>query len=282
MKSKGLLSRDFFVLAFGLIFAVVTVGAVYRNYVWPKARDIEIASQVEAAQNPDKPIVADRSAVMILKDMEQMFILMMMGWATIIMGYKFLRLRAEKSAMYYPFLNISTGERILPEESLAHYKDLEAEVREHPRLHGLILPEVVLAALHRFDSTRSIQDASHAVQERTEVAYEQLESDLSLLRYIAWAIPSIGFIGTVRGIGIALAMADQAIKGDISGVTAALGLAFNSTLVALLISMVLVFGLHMLQSAQEKLLIDLGEFADRRIIALMKSPATMDSQVTYT
>ena len=119
MKSKVLLSRDFFVLAFGLVFAVVTVGAVYKHYIWPRARDIQIASQVEAAQNPDQPVVANRSAVMILKDMEQMFCLMLGTWAAIIIIYKFTRLRAEKSAMYYPFLNISAGERILPEEALA-------------------------------------------------------------------------------------------------------------------------------------------------------------------
>ncbi len=38
-----------------------------------------------------------------------------------------------------------------------------------------------------------------------------------MIRYISWAIPSIGFIGTVRGIGEALAQADKAVQGDIAG-----------------------------------------------------------------
>ncbi|MCK7511244.1 MAG: MotA/TolQ/ExbB proton channel family protein [Desulfobacterales bacterium] len=63
---------------------------------------------------------------------------------------------------------------------------------------------------------------------------ERLESELSMIRYIAWAIPSIGFLGTVRGIGDALNQAHQAIEGDIFGVTRSLGVAFNSTLIALL------------------------------------------------
>ena len=57
-----------------------------------------------------------------------------------------------------------------------------------------------------------------------------------MIRYISWAIPSIGFIGTVRGIGEALAQADKAVQGDIAGVTQSLGVAFNSTFIALLIS----------------------------------------------
>ena len=50
---------------------------------------------------------------------------------------------------------------------------------------------------------------------RLEIAAEQQESELSMLRYLAWAIPSIGFIGTVRGIGVALMRADEALTGDL-------------------------------------------------------------------
>ena len=71
-----------------------------------------------------------------------------------------------------------------------------------------------------------------------------------MIRYIAWAIPSVGFIGTVRGIGDALGQAHKAIEGDIFGVTKSLGVAFNSTLIALIISIVLMFLLYQLQQAQ--------------------------------
>ena len=84
----------------------------------------------------------------------------------------------------------------------------------------------------------------------------RLESELSMIRYIAWAIPAIGFIGTVRGIGDALAQADKAVQGDIAGVTESLGVAFNSTLVALLLSILLMFLVHQLQSFQERLVFE--------------------------
>lgn len=282
MNRKSLLSREFLILSLGLVFSILVVFSIYRLYIWPVAQDIEIAGLVEANQNPDKPQVASRSFVVILKDKEQMVCLMLMMWATIIIAYKFLRVIGERSIVSYPFLSISRGERIIPEEALGHYKDLESEVARKPSLRGKILPDIILSALHRFDSTHSIQDSSQAVHERSEMAYDQLDSELGLLRYIAWAIPSVGFIGTVRGIGEALAQADEAIRGDISGVTSSLGLAFNSTLVALLLSIALMFFLHMLQSKQEKLLLELKDFANKRVVALMKTPEREETQISFT
>ena len=84
-----------------------------------------------------------------------------------------------------------------------------------------------------------VQDVSEAVRTICESESDRLDSELSMVRYIAWAIPSIGFIGTVRGIGDALGQAYKAVEGDIAGVTASLGVAFNSTFVALVISIII-------------------------------------------
>jgi hypothetical protein len=86
-----------------------------------------------------------------------------------------------------------------------------------------------------------------------------------MVRYIAWAIPSVGFIGTVRGIGEALGQAYKAVEGDISGVTVSLGVAFNSTFVALVLSIIIMFCLHQLQLSQERLVLDCQRYADKRL-----------------
>ena len=70
--------------------------------------------------------------------------------------------------------------------------------------------------LERYHITGSVPEATETIMGRLEVASEQQESELSMLRYLVWAIPSIGFIGTVRGIGVALQRADQALQGDLS------------------------------------------------------------------
>ena len=89
--------------------------------------------------------------------------------------------------------------------------------------------------------------------------YDSFQLDLSFIRYISWAIPSIGFIGTVRGIGEALSKADEAISGNISNMTESLGIAFNSTFVALLLSIFLTLILSRIESKQESLIINLRQ-----------------------
>jgi len=128
----------------------------------------------------------------------------------------------------------------------------------------------VLAAIDRFSSTRSVQDASSVVHTICDDEAERLESELSIIRYIAWAIPAVGFIGTVRGIGNALAQAHKAMEGDITGVMDNLGIAFNSTFIALLISIVLMFLIHQLQSMQEKLVLDTRRYCDDWFVRRLK------------
>ena len=135
----------------------------------------------------------------------------------------------------------------------------------------MLLPRALLNALRRFSTTRSIQDVSSSSNTILESEADRLESELSMIRYISWAIPSIGFIGTVRGIGEALAQADKAVQGDIAGVTQSLGVAFNSTFIALLISIFLMFLVYQLQLLQERLVFDSQIYVEDKLIRHMKS-----------
>lgn len=75
----------------------------------------------------------------------------------------------------------------------------------------------------------------------------------------------------MRGIGEALAQAHRAVEGDITGVTQSLGIAFNSTFIALLISIVVMFALHQLQQAQERVVLDTQNYVDRQLIRHMQT-----------
>ena len=144
-------------------------------------------------------------------------------------------------------------------------EEIEQKIKSDD-LKNKILPYVMARGLERFHMTGSVPEATETIMGRIEVAAEQQESELSMLRYLVWAIPSIGFIGTVRGIGVALKRADEALQGDISGVTSALGVAFNSTLVALIISIFLMLLIHLLQSGQEGLILRLQTFCREELI----------------
>ncbi len=272
-RNKGILSSDFLVPALGLLVAVLLVAPFYIFVVTPRVADIEVKQRLMTAQGSMTGKDSDqRSLYVIIKDPEQEFEIIFAVWGFIILGHKLVRIRADRRLFRHDFIRVQPGERIIPEDALDRYKELRTAVDRNPRWQDRLLPDAMLAALHRFHATSSIQDAANAIKERAELTADRLDSSLSLVRYIAWAIPAIGFIGTVRGIGLALSFAEDAIKGDISPVTAALGLAFNSTLVALLISMVLMYFMHIVQSRQEAYVIETQTYCRDKLIDVMKVP----------
>jgi biopolymer transport protein ExbB/TolQ len=166
-----------------------------------------------------------------------------------------------------PLVQVPAGTSILPEDARDYLRPIEALPAESRRC---LLPRALVAGLQRFAVTHGVQDASGAIRETCVTEGERLDSELSMIRYIAWAIPAIGFIGTVRGIGMALSEAYRAVEGDIAGVTDALGVAFNSTLVALILSIIIMFLMHQIQLQQERLALDAQSFCEGRLLPHLK------------
>jgi biopolymer transport protein ExbB/TolQ len=219
------------------------------------------ADREAIAKDPDH--VSQRSVHVLIKDYEQEAVIILMLWALAILGYKAVAQGHEMRALRAELLRLPEGMKILPEDTREYARQLEA-LPEGSR--NLLVPRALLAALARFGATRNLQDASTVAHGVCQSEAERLDSDLSMLRYIAWAIPAIGFIGTVRGIGDALSQAHKAVTGDISGVTEGLGVAFNSTLIALLLSILLMFLMQQLQQAQERRVLDTETWLDQRVI----------------
>jgi biopolymer transport protein ExbB/TolQ len=251
---------------FALIFAAILVHGAYVSVVRPNA-EAELAEQrALVARQPDAEV--ESSVYVILKDYEQEACFVLMLWALAILGYKWTVVLRERGLLEDDLLPLTEGIKILPEDARRYVKPLEAL---KPVLRNLLLPRAAFQSLTRFETTRSVQDAASAIGALCANEAERLDSELALIRYIAWAIPSIGFIGTVRGIGNALGLAHRAVQGDITGVTENLGTAFNSTLIALLLSIVLMFLVHQLQLAQERLVLDTETYVNDRLIRHLRT-----------
>jgi len=170
-----------------------------------------------------------------------------------------------------PLVSVAEGTRVLPGDAGQLVRPLQSLPDRQQRY---LLPRALTTALSRFQVTSSVESATEAAHSACESESSRLESELSMVRYITWAIPSIGFIGTVRGIGAALGEAHEAMAGDIAGVTANLGVAFNSTFIALLVSMVVMFFMHQLQLMQERLVLDAYAYSENRLLRFLKSQPT--------
>ena len=265
MKKKNI-PIEFVYQLFALIIAIIIVHAIYVSVIRPNAAQIIEEQNAAAAVDPD--YVRERRLPVLIKDFEQEACFILGLWALAIMGFKTVNIVNERRLLEVDLVPVADGMRILPEDTREFARQVQALPQDRRRM---LLPRTLLNALQRFSSTRNVQDVSSSTHTICESEADRLESELSMIRYISWAIPSIGFIGTVRGIGEALAQADKAVQGDIAGVTQSLGVAFNSTFIALLISIFLMFLVHQLQLLQERLVFDSESYTNDKLIRHMKA-----------
>ncbi len=252
---------EFVYQTLALLVSAIVIHAVYISVVRPKAAAILAGQRAQLQADPD--FVPEPSFWVIIRDYEQESCFVLMAWALAIMGYKGVVALRERRLHDMELVTVAPGARILPDDVREYARGIQALP---PAQQRMLLPRSLLSALHRFGATRNIQDVSTTAHSVCQSEAERLDSELSMIRYIAWAIPSLGFIGTVRGIGLALAQAQKAVEGDISGVTENLGVAFNSTLIALLLGLVLMFLIHQLQLHQERLVLDTETYLDEHLI----------------
>ena len=177
------------------------------------------------------------------------------AWALFILGSKSRKLKWEDNAFKMPLLPEDEHKVILPDE----INDLRLQLSDESEYRDSIVYNTLKMACTKFRANKSAQETMDVVRIQTEINMNYLESSFSIIRYLAWSIPSIGFIGTVVGISGALGRVDEAAAGDISGVTSLLGTAFDTTFLALFLSIILMFRIHRIQQKEENFTINVQE-----------------------
>lgn len=251
---------------FALLISFILVHGAYVTVIRPQADAFLAAEQIKLAEDPK--YVQQRNFYVVVKDYEQEVCFVLMLWAIAILSYKGTVALRQRTQLESDLLQLPPDLPIGPEDT----RELGKRLDELPgQSSNFLLPRALQTAIRRFAATRNVQDSATAVREICESEGDRLESELSIIRYIAWAIPSVGFIGTVRGIGAALSQANRAVEGDITGVTQSLGVAFNSTFIALVISIVLMFFIHQLQLIQERFVLDTQSWCDTNLISRLRT-----------
>jgi biopolymer transport protein ExbB/TolQ len=258
MAMRRLFPTEFVFQIFSLLVSFILVHAVYVAVIRPNALTFTTQERAKAKIDPSYEVA--QSIYVILRDYEQEACFVLMLWAIAILAYKAVAIFRQRQQLELDLVGLPEGTPVTLESA----QQTSALIRKRlPEKHqGFLLSRAMLAAIDRFAATRNVQDASSVVNTVCDTEADRLDSELSIIRYVAWAIPAIGFIGTVRGIGDALTQIQRAVSGDISGVTDSLGTAFNSTLIALLVSIVLMFLIHQLQASQEQLVLETRRYCD--------------------
>ena len=251
-----------------LLLSVIIIHSIWTLIIRPRAE--AVLSQrvvVTNTSNVKQQVLQLRSIYVILKDHEQELCIILCMWSLLLLARQAQDTRLARQLLDREYVKIGDGQVVLPEDARVYSRPLESLP---PDEQSRFLPRLLMVAYNRFGATRSVQDAAEAVRDECDFETASLDTKLSMVRFTAWAIPAVGFVGTVRGIGAALQEAQGAMGGDISGVTMGLGVTFNATLVALVSCIIVMFWMHQLQQFQDRLVLDSRTYVDRQLLRKMR------------
>jgi biopolymer transport protein ExbB/TolQ len=166
--------------------------------------------------------------------------------------------------------NAFLEQRYLPEddETVLQSHDL-GDIRrrlngKHDAEHGF-LPSLIDLCILQFQSSRSVDQAVSVLNSALELIAHRVDLRFAMARYVVWVIPTIGFIGTVVGIAFAMEGINPE-HPDLKELTGSLGVAFYTTLVALVQSAVLVLMLNVVQAREERSVSAAGHYTLKNLI----------------
>jgi biopolymer transport protein ExbB/TolQ len=191
------------------------VHGFYTLIVRPRAEASLTQAAAMAATNERQTSL--RSIFVIVKDPEQETCFILAIWATLLIVRRWRAVQRDRKLLDLPFMQSNEGLMVLPQDVRTWKRQIESVA---PEAQKRLLPRALKLALDRFEVTRSVHETAAAVTEECQTEALSLDADNSMLRFVVWGIPAVGFVGTARGIGNALQDAQNALLGDISGVTA--------------------------------------------------------------
>ncbi len=172
-------------------------------------------------------------------------------WGCFIFVGRFVETMRQRRAFGLILLPTDDGARILPDDARGLQRQIDHATNEEP----YILATMIRAGLAKLSLSRSAQDVRETLKTQADVDLGRLISSMATLNYLAWAIPAIGFFGTVRGLAGSMTLAGEGGK-QLEQATRHLTVAFDCTLVALGLSLIVMFLIHTLQREEESLVID--------------------------
>jgi biopolymer transport protein ExbB/TolQ len=132
---------------------------------------------------------------------------------------------------------------------VADLDDLPAALQKNYLAHRM---REALEMVRRRDSADAIEEHLHHL---AELDRNRVGSSYALVRIIVWAMPVLGFLGTVIGITVAIAsLSPETMEKSMPAVIHGLGIAFDTTAQALALTMVVMFIKHGVERADGRLL----------------------------
>lgn len=197
---------------------------------------------------------------------------LLMFWSFAIIVLKWLSVKQQKESMLLDVLPTEVAEEITVDSLngfVRHIQSLPVSGSES------FLINRVLRGIEHFRVRKSAAETVTMMESQSAIDANNVAGSYTILKVFIWALPILGFIGTVIGVSSAVASLASsldsasdmtAMKGALNSVFAGLGTAFDTTLLALIMSMIVKIPTSALQKSEEDLITAVDEYCNENLL----------------
>ena len=206
-------------------------------------------------------------------------------WGMAILYLKYFKIKHQERAALLNLFPSNIGE-VVDSSTVGSFidniYDMPASMRDS------IIVNRIRKALELFEARNSKSEAEAMLNSLSAVDANRSTGSFALVKVFLWAIPILGFIGTVQGLAQAVgslnidASDPAALKAAIGNLTGGLGIAFDTTLLGLILSMFLSFPLALIQKQDEDALTMIDTFCSEKLLPKLNEESSKpdDSSVS--
>ena len=196
------------------------------------------------------------------------------GWGVAFLGLKLLKIRHQQSALRLDMLPVEIAREISKENVgsfIQHVYSLPVKLRDS------LMVNRIRKALELFETRQVNGEVSTMMGNQSNIDGARIGGSYTLVKVFIWAIPILGFIGTVIGLSDAIAyfkgvMSPEAVKDpsklmeSMGGVTSGLATAFDTTLLGLIYALFLTLPMSSLQKLEEDTLTSVDAYCNENFL----------------
>lgn len=206
----------------------------------------------------------------------QYLVVFLTSWSLAILGLKYLKLRLQRKSLDLPLIPDELGFTVSTTSAEQVLKTIQEQV-DDPR-HFMLTNRVVMA-LSNLRNLGRVGDVDEILRSQAAQDESAMETSYAMVQGFVWAIPVLGFIGTVLGLSTAIGGFSSVLKSaedvtqisdSLQGVTAGLATAFDTTLIALIAALIIQLLMVVVKKAEEEFLDEALEYGIQKIVGRLR------------
>ncbi len=203
-------------------------------------------------------------------------------WALAMVFDKHIKLKAQCLALKLKILPDDPHFILTPATAREILENINAQVVDPA---DFVLLDRIIRALSNLKNFGNVSAVAECLNTQSQNDENYLSSSYSVLKGFLWAIPVLGFIGTVVGLaqavgGFGKVVSEGAdieqLKNALGGVTGGLSVAFETTMIALVAALIVQLLMTFVVNREEIFLDECADYCHRNIISKMKNARLID------